>query len=311
MKGLIVARELLTLGEAFEDLVFLGLERLPNPGEEVRTSRFLRTSGGGAVITAVAASRLGLGCAIWSGLGDDAVARLKADGVVVRNLKRRDEPHAISAALSTTDNRSFVTFNGVNDALEQRLLAAAPRMRTRHAHFAFFPTDCARWIPILERCRRRGITTSWDFGWNERLLEDRSFTDLLERLDLLFLNEQEARLYSRRRSLSAALAVWRQSVRPVIVKLGADGSRWISRTVDLHVPAPRTRVIDTTGAGDAFNGGFLYSRLHGQSEAAALRLGNRVGALSTRAPGGLDGLPAATDIPAAWLRSPSSPRMSR
>ncbi len=291
--------------------MFLGLERLPKAGEEVRTSRFVRTSGGGAVITAIAAARLGLRCGIWSGLGNHAVARLKADGVAVRNLKRRDEPHAISAALSTRDNRSFVTFNGVNDALEGRLLAAAPRMRTRHAHFAFFPTDCARWIPILERCRTRGITTSWDFGWNEPLLADPSFPRLLERLDLLFLNEQEARLYARRRSLSAALAVWRQSHRPVIVKLGAQGSRWISRTLDLQVQAPRTRVIDTTGAGDAFNGGFLVARLRGQGPAAALRLGNRVGALSTRAPGGLDGLPAAADLPPALLRASGSPRKLR
>jgi sugar/nucleoside kinase (ribokinase family) len=299
----IVATELLTVGEAFEDLVFLGLERLPNLGEEIRTSRFVRTSGGGAVITAVAAARLGLRCAVWSGLGDEAVQRLERDGVVVHNLKRRSEAPAISVALSTSDNRTFVTYNGVNDLLEARLLAAAPRIRSQHAHFAFFPSDCRLWIPVLERCRRRGITTSWDFGWNEALLADPAFAALLQEIDLLLLNEQEARLYSRRRTLPAALQFWRQSAHPVIVKLGADGSRWISRHLDLHAPAPRTRVVDTTGAGDAFNGGFLYAFLRGQAPATALRLGNRVGALSTRAPGGLDGLPDAADLPRALLRA--------
>ena len=44
---------LLCAGEAFEDLIFVGLERLPGPGEEVRTDRFTATIGGGAVITAV------------------------------------------------------------------------------------------------------------------------------------------------------------------------------------------------------------------------------------------------------------------
>ncbi len=300
--ALAVTPELLTLGEAFEDLVFLGLERLPKPGEEVRTSDFVRTVGGGAVITAVAAARLGLACGIWSALGPSAASRLKAEGVTIRNLKRSSEAHAISAALSTRDNRSFVTFNGVNDVLEDRLLAAAPAIRARHVHFAFYPRDCRRWIVQLTRLRARGITTSWDFGWNEGLLTDPAFVPLIAALDVLFLNEQEARLYSGRRTLSAAVSAWRRSERTVIVKLGEQGSRWLSRTADIHVRAPRARVIDTTGAGDAFNGGFLTARLRGHGPTDALRLGNRVGALSTRAAGGVDGLPLAADVPAGLLR---------
>jgi sugar/nucleoside kinase (ribokinase family) len=215
----------------------------------------------------------------------------------------------VSAALSTGDNRTFVTFNGVNDVLEERLLDSAPGIRARHVHFAFFPRDCRRWIPQLRRLRARGTTTSWDFGWNEGLLADRSFVELLAELDVLFLNEQEARLYSGRRTLTAAVATWRRSQHTVVVKLGAQGSRWLSRTDDVQVPAPRTRALDTTGAGDAFNGGFLTARLRGHGPAAALRLGNHVGALSTRAAGGLDGLPLAADLRPGLLQS-TSPRHS-
>ena len=68
--------DLLTVGEAFEDLIFLDLDRLPRPGEEVKTSRFVATVGGGAVITAVAAARLGVSVRILSGLSDAACARL-------------------------------------------------------------------------------------------------------------------------------------------------------------------------------------------------------------------------------------------
>ncbi|MBA2306127.1 MAG: hypothetical protein H0W08_26345, partial [Acidobacteria bacterium] len=137
------APRLLTLGEAFEDLVFLELERLPRPGEEVKTSCFVQTIGGGAVTTAVAAARLGIDCEIWSGLGDVAAARLAEERVRVTNLRRHGEPHAITAALSTRTNRSFVTYNGINDVLEPRLLARLPRVRATHAHFAFFPKDCS------------------------------------------------------------------------------------------------------------------------------------------------------------------------
>lgn len=290
--------DLLTLGEAFEDLVFLSLPRLPNPGEEIRTDRFVRTVGGGAVITAVAAARLGVSAGTWSALGGLAVARLKREKVVVTNLKSPEEAHAVSAALSTPRNRSFVTFDGVNERLEGRLLERSARIRCRHAHFAFGPRDCAAWIQVVEALHRRRVGTSWDFGWNERLLDDPRLPALLERVDVLFVNEQEALLYSGRRSLSSALVHWRRANNTVIVKVGPRGSHWISRGRELHAAAPRVRAVDTTGAGDAFNGGFLVARLGGLSPMGALRLGNHVGALSTRRAGGLDGLPASGDIPA-------------
>jgi len=292
--------DLLTVGEAFDDLVFLGLPRLPRPGEEVKTSRFVATLGGGAVISAVAAARLGIRCGIVSGLSDAAAARLRSEGITVTNLRRAGEPHAISAALSTASNRSFVTFNGVNDALEKRLPHALARQTARHVHLAFFPRSCGRWEPIVQRLRDAGVTTSWDFGWNEELLADRRFPDLLRALDYVMLNEQEAVLYARRRSLPSALAVWRESPAQVIVKLGERGSRWIGRDTDIQAPARRSRVVDTTGAGDAFNGGFLAARLRGFARRESLTLGNYVGALSTRRAGGLDGLPAIQDLPRAF-----------
>jgi sugar/nucleoside kinase (ribokinase family) len=283
--------DLVTVGEAFEDLIFVGLDRLPRPGEEVKTSRFVQTIGGGAVISAVAAARLGVRCGIVSGLSAGAAARLRRERVHVTNLRRAGEAHAVTAALSTRFNRSFVTFNGINDALEPRLLGAIERIAARHVHFAFYPRSCARWEPVVERLRAAGVTTSWDFGWNEPLLRDRRFPHLVNRLDYVFLNEQEAVLYARRLTLPAALDVWRAHPHVVVLKLGARGSRWIARGADIRVPAVRVKTVDTTGAGDAFNGGFLAAMLAGASPKACLKTGNAVGALSTTAPGGIDGLP--------------------
>jgi sugar/nucleoside kinase (ribokinase family) len=251
------------------------------------------------VITAVAAARLGVRTRVMSGVGPAAVTRLRAERVAVTNLKRPDEAHAISAALSTATDRSFVTFNGVNDVLEPRLLGARAALRARHVHFAFYPRRCGRWLPVLAALRAAGATTSWDFGWNEGLLGDARFPALLGALDYVFVNELEAPLYARQPSLDAALAAWRRAPHHTIVKLGASGSRWLARDRDLHAAAPRVRAVDTTGAGDAFNGGFLCGLLRGLPPAACLRLGNVVGAMSTRRAGGLDGLPSASRLPAA------------
>ena len=286
------AVDLVTVGEAFEDLVFLGLARLPRPGEEIKTDRFLQTPGGGAVITAVAASRLGTCCRIVSGLGEGAAALLRHEGVEVHNLRREHEPHAITAALSTRRDRSFVTFNGVNDRLEPRFGAAVRREHARHLHFAFYPRDCRRWERAVVAARRRGISTSWDFGWNEGLVRDPGFPGLVAALDYVFVNELEAPFYARRRSLERAIDHWREHARNTVIKLGRRGSRWVSPSIDVSAPAPAVAVVDTTGAGDAFDGGFLDALLRGAGPAACLRAGNRVGAASTRAPGGIAGLPA-------------------
>jgi sugar/nucleoside kinase (ribokinase family) len=303
-----VARiDLLTVGEAFEDLIFLGLDRRPRAGEEVKTSSFVQTFGGGAVITAVAAARLGLSTTLISALGERAEARMMEEGVHPQNLRAPGEPPAITAALSTRTNRSFVTFNGVNDHLEPRLFDAVREAGARHVHFAFYPRDCNRWAELASRMRERGVGTSWDFGWNEGLLTDRGFGRLINALDYVFVNEQEAALYTRRMSYADAVAAWTSHPHAAILKLGAKGSRWVGAGQDHTVVATRVRTVDTTGAGDAFNGGFLVARLRGHSPKTALKLGNFVGAMSTRMAGGLDSLPRPDEVPEA-IRHALSPK---
>ena len=283
--------QLLCVGEAFADLIFMDIARMPRAGEELRTRRFAATAGGGAVITAVAASRLGLRSRIISALGADVVRRLRRERVGIVNLSAPGEDGAISGAISTAHDRSFVTFDGVNEQLERRLLARAGSIRAPYVHFALGPRHCARWAGIVERLRAAGSVTSWDFGWHDDLTRRRGLGRLLASIDYLFLNEREAVHYARTPTLRAAVDVWRRRPGSTIVKLGEAGSRWLSADRDLHVPVRPLRAVDTTGAGDAFNGGFLTGLARGLTPLACLRLANRVGAASTQRPGGLDGLP--------------------
>lgn len=279
--------DLLCVGESFDDLIFLDLDRLPRAGEEIRTCRFLATVGGGAVITAVVAARLGLRARVISALSAPAVARLRAEGVPSLNLRKSREAAAITAALSTRLDRSFVTFTGVNDRLDDRLFALRHTLRARYIHFAFAPRDCRRWAVAVQRLRERGAITSWDFGWNERLARAPGFRALLASLDYVFVNRQEALLYARTRTLASAVVRWKRLAPQTVIKLGEAGSRWISRDRDLLVGVRRRTPVDTTGAGDAFNAGFIAGLARGHSPRACLRLANEAGAASTRHAGGL------------------------
>jgi len=299
--------DLLTVGDAFQDLIFVGLPHMPRHGEELRTARFVSTIGGGAVITATAGARLGLRTAIVSALSREAALALRRDGVQVVNVRRASETPAVTVSLSTQHDRGLVTFDGVNDRLEARLPAVMARLRARHVHFAFAPRDCARWVRIARRLRAQGVTTSWDFGWTPPLRTRRGFSALIASADFIFVNEKEAALYTPTR----------RRARNTVIKLGPRGSRWVTsaehvarglQPSDVSAPAPRVRAVDTTGAGDAFNGGFLFAWLEGRTPRDCLRAGNFVGARSTLAPGGVARLPTRLSTRPTGPTRPERPR---
>lgn len=291
-----MSTDLICVGESFEDLIFAGLERLPRLGEELRTKSFMRTFGGGATITAVAAARLGVRTRIVSALADGASVRLRAEGVQVTNLRKRTELHAITAALSTPKDRAFATFDGVNAVLGPRITAALSKVQGRIVHAAMCPRDIEPLVEALAGLRARGVLVSLDFGYDLNLAKDRNLPRLIAAADFLLINEDEAKLYSKRRSLAQAESFFQEHARNTVIKLGEQGSRWISARSTVEEGAPKVRPVDTTGAGDAFNAGFLAGLLSGLPARRALRLGNTVGARSTQSVGGLDGLPRLEEL---------------
>ena len=229
---------------------------------------------------------MGIRVGVISAVSDLTRDHLRANGIALRDLRRRRESPALTVAISTRRDRAFVTFNGVNDVLESRLLGEVPRVRAAHVHCAFYPARCRRWLPVVRELQRRGRTVSWDFGWNPPLVGDRGFETLLQSVDLVFVNEAEARLYAAARSLPAAFRWWRARCRTTVVKLGPRGAVHVSGRETLRAPARRVRAVETTGAGDAFNGGYLAALIRGEREARCLRAGNMAGGRATMRAGG-------------------------
>ena len=159
--------------------------------------------------------------------------------------------------------------------------------RRTHVHLCFYPHNCRQWTETVSKLRVKGITTSWDFGWNEPLTNDRGLTDLIDSLDFVFINSREASLYTGTSSLKDAIPEWRKRKAITIIKLGDQGAVWLTPTRDILVPAPKVKAIDTTGAGDSFNAGFLVAWMTGKSPEQCLAAGNKIGAASTRTAGGI------------------------
>lgn len=285
-------RHLLIAGESFEDLIFAGLPRLPRPGEEVRTRKYKRTWGGGALIAAAWARLEGAAVELWSALPPRITTILRNEGIRLVNVRRRGEPHAITACLSFGAERSFATFEGPNPVLEERFFK---RMRQREgldagaALFAFRPRVCnwwKRWPEIAATGQHMRLPeVFWDFGYDERLPRTDHFDGLLRKATGVFVNAQEARLYNGRQRLLDRAA---EAGTLVVVKLGADGAMIHGRPETLvPAPIPLHGVQDTTGAGDAFAAGFLACRLRGGALEEQLAAGNACGAESVSRLGGL------------------------
>lgn len=306
MTGAVNPEQLVCAGEFFTDLIFSDLEELPILGQEVKTDDFTISIGGGAAITATAAALLGRPTelvTVWgsSALDGEARNRLADSGVSCSGAQlREDLVSGVTVAVSTREDRYFLTYPGASRAVEQHLLKerTLERMgRSGHIHFALTPSSWSPFRGAVRRLRAGGSTVSWDLGWDPAAGGSRAFRDLCRELDLVFLNEVEACKYAGARSDREALAYFAHPDNTVVIKQGAAGAV-VSHNASQPVRKDAIEVdaIESTGAGDAFNGGFLHAWMAGKAADEALLAGNVCGGLSTRSPGGVNALPSRSEF---------------
>jgi sugar/nucleoside kinase (ribokinase family) len=292
------------VGEIYIDHVFSGFAAWPAPGEEVVTDHYVREIGGGAAATACGLSRLGRDVALIGLIGEADRAwfepRLANFGLSLDGLSVVDGKTGVTVSVSTAQDRSFFTHIGVNGRLSDLLTQPETLARlalARHVHFAL-PLERAVAETVLPALAQAGCTTSLDMGWQPVWLTEAANRATLAAVDHLMPNEKEAELLSGAPGpdpfFAAAAAV---PLRHPMLKLGAQGA--MSLTPDgepVRVSPPKVEAIDTTGAGDAFDAGFIDGLLDGGDARERLRRGCLTGALSTRAPGALGALPARAEL---------------
>ncbi len=285
-------------GEVNLDLILYGLaDELPTD-REVLATNFELTLGSSSAILAHNLSVLGTRVGFASRYGDDemgriAMARLAESGVDLSRSIRGPETSktGVTVLLAHGASRRILTYPGVMfdltvGDLDPDFLASA-----RHFHLSslFLLKGLHAGLPeLLRELKKRGLTLSLDTNDDP---EDRwagVLHEILPLIDVLLPNEDEARRMAGTESAEEALPVLSRSVPLIAVKCGRKGAIVRQGSHTSHVAGLAVDPVDTIGAGDSFNAGFLSAWLRGESPETCARAGNITGALSTLRPGGTE-----------------------
>jgi len=291
-------------GELNVDLIFSGEHAEPRAGTETIADEFLMTLGSASAICASGLARLGtavafvgrVGCDVW---GDHCLAALSSAGVdVTRVVRDASIATGVTASITSPRERALVTFTGTSqvaaDDLDDRVLDGVA-----HVHVSSFylqPSLGRVCADFLARATRRGCTTSLDPGFDPAERWDGGLRDALRHVDLFFPNEIELARIGGHSDPEASVRALENGRTRTVVKLGRDGCLTLVDGIAVRVPAFTIAAVDTTGAGDSFNAGYLHAFLEGRAPADCLRYGAACGALSTRGLGGTTTQPTLPEL---------------
>jgi sugar/nucleoside kinase (ribokinase family) len=285
----------LIAGEVNPDLILQECGIFPEAGKEVRVQDMNLTLGGSSAICAAGLTRLGdrvtLAAAVGEDLyGDYCLDLLRRAGVDVSQVRRRtDLKTGITVAITSARDRALVTYPGTIAALRADDLPDS--MFAGHHHFhvsAWFLQDALR-SGLKERfaaARRAGLTTSLDPGYDPSEEWSQELLDALTEVDVFLPNEVEIRGITGCRNVEEGVRKLDNGHLLIVAKLGAEGCLVWDRGKTLRVPAFPVDVMDTTGAGDSFNAGFLHTWIRRNEISECLRFAAACGSMSTRGLGG-------------------------
>jgi sugar/nucleoside kinase (ribokinase family) len=286
---------ILIAGELNVDLVLHNASSFPVPGRETLAANCSLTLGSASAICAAGLAKLGhrvafIGKAGLDSWGDLCLSGLAGMGVDC-TLVQRDASlqTGITVSITSPEDRAMITYLGAIAALQEGDVTHANLLGHAHLHVSSFYLQRALrpgLKRLFTRAREAGLTTSLDPGFDPEERWDRDLIDVLQQVDVFLPNEVELAAISGKHDRIEALQSFENGKTLTVAKLGADGCMAMDCGALLKMPAFPVQPIDTTGAGDTFNAGFLHAWLGGEGVRHAMRFAAACGALSTRGLGG-------------------------
>lgn len=286
--------DILVAGEINPDLILSG-DVQPVFGQvEKLVDAAALTIGSSSAIFACGAARLGLKVAFIGKCGDDVFGRFMLEEMANRGvgigtvIQVTGGSTGLSVILNRGVDRAILTHPGLIPALSADDIPDVLLRQARHLHVAsyFLQESLQPGLPrLFERARSLGLTTSLDTNYDPSE-QWRGFDKLLAVTNVFLPNEAEACSLTGAESADLAADRLAGLVETLALKLGAQGALGMSKTQKVRVPSIPVNVVDTVGAGDSFDAGFIYGYLQGWPLEKSLRAAAICGALSTQAPGG-------------------------
>ncbi|MBX3111167.1 MAG: ribokinase [Fimbriimonadaceae bacterium] len=294
-------KTVLVVGSANLDHVYR-VRQIPAPGMTVAATGYQTFPGGKGMNQAVACARSGAQVVFCGSVGDDDAGSallqvLQESGVDVSHVVRSEVPTGNASILVADDGTNLITVAGGSNAaldtghVEKTLAAVRP-----DAVLAQLETN----MPCVEAASRHPM-----FILNPApaaALPDR----LLRRCFAVTPNETEAESLTgvapvdEASTLRCGERLREQGAQNVVVTLGEKGSFWLGADGPAMVGTPRVSPVDTTAAGDVFNGALVAALMLGDDFAGALRYASQAAALSTTRMGAISSVPTRAEVEAAF-----------
>lgn len=285
------------VGELNADLILYGLPSELEPEREHLANDFSMTLGSSSAIFAHNISLLGSRVGFTSCIGTDllgkfCVDRLSQAGVDVSGVKVLPGRNTgVTVILPLAKNRKILTYLGTTLDLQLAHFDLDYLRGSRHFHLSsFFLLRALRPdLPgLFLQMKQAGLTTSFDTNDDPENLWADDVKSVLKHVDVFLPNEREACKLTGANDVHDALDALARLVPIVVIKCGAQGALAMRGKDRFHAAPPSVHPVDTVGAGDSFNAGFLHKFILGASLPDCLEFGNAAAALSTTRAGGTE-----------------------
>lgn len=287
--------DIIVVGELNVDLILHDIATFPEIGKEKIAKGMLLTMGSSSAIFATNIAKLGMKTSFIGMMGNDSYGQLventlkvrgvNTDGIVINDKVKT----GITVSMTFPHNYAMVTYMGAMEKFNINEINFDFLSQAKHMHFSSYylqpglRPDCGI---LFRKCKELGITTSFDPSWDPDEKWEDDIIEVLKNVDIFLPNEQEAMNIAGCNTVDKALDLLSQYSKMVVIKMGSKGT--ITKYKGEIFKTKTFNIIpkDTTGAGDSFNSGFIYSWLLGKSIKTCLIYGNACGALATTKLGG-------------------------
>ncbi|MEL7832909.1 carbohydrate kinase family protein [Fodinibius sp. Rm-B-1B1-1] len=294
--------DLLVIGELNLDLILNNLNSFPELGKEKIAHNIALTLGSSSAIFSANSARLGLSVGFCGMVGKDdfgkKVLKDLSDYKVDTSLIKQSSRHktGITVILRHDNDRAMTTYPGTMEQFGLSDISEKAFKQAQHLHISsiFLQPKIKRDLfAIIDKAKAHGMTVSIDPQWDPSEKWDIALPKLLSKIDFFTPNETEFIALTNASTVEEGLQkiCENNSSCSVIVKRGLQGASFLDDGIVRTIPTIKNEApIDTVGAGDSFDAGFIYQIIQGNDISTATYFGNIVGAVSTTAAGGTEAI---------------------